>query len=351
MTVRVGILGCGKIAGNHAQALHRIEGADLVACADVDGPRAESFAAENSIPHAFTNLDQLIRSGVDAVCVCTPHPLHEEAVVAAAEAGLHVLCEKPIAVQSAGAQRMTDAAAQAGIIFSVVFQRRFWPAAQRIRRAIDDGRLGEPILGEVTVHLHRDTEYYSADAWRGSWKTDGGGVLMTQAVHQIDLLQWFMGRPVRISGAVATQKHGDHMETEDTASALITFESGATATISATTAAGCNLGNRVSVVGRSGAEASLVECPEGGEAFNDVWTVPGEESFEAPHAAVGDGRPDLSVINAALADFHTLQISDFVNAVSLGKDPLVTGEDATVSLRIIESIYRSARTGQSVQLL
>lgn len=350
MTLRLGIVGCGNIAANHANALAQTPGANVIGCCDSDLGRAQAFASAHNIPNAVTTTDELFALGLDAVTVCTPHPVHEEVVVAAANAGLHVLCEKPIAVDLAAADRMIAAADAAGVTFGVLFQRRFWPAAQRIRAAIDDGRLGQPILGEVSVQLFRETEYYSADSWRGSWLTDGGGVLMTQAVHQIDLLQWFLGEPVSVSGCIATQKFGEFIETEDTAVATVRFASGAIATINATTAANLNLGNRISVTGSSGAIASVTEFPEGNEGVNDVWTVTGETELRQVYDETTIANIPLSQINGQLTPFHTLQIQDFIAAIAEGREPAVTGRAARNSLAIITAVYESARTNTVVHL-
>jgi UDP-N-acetyl-2-amino-2-deoxyglucuronate dehydrogenase len=350
MTLPIAIVGCGKIAGNHALALQRVPGVEVVACCDPDLDRARAFAAEYGIAHAVAGLDDLLDSNPAAVTVCTPHPVHEQVVVWAAGAGLHVLCEKPIAVELAAADRMIAATERAGVTFGVVFQRRFWPAAQRIRAAIDDGRLGRPVLGEVSVLLHRPGEYYAADAWRGRWDTDGGGVLMTQAIHQIDLLAWFFGEPVRVSGFIRTHTHGAHIETEDAASAVVAFASGATATITATTGANHNLGNRVTVIGETGAIASVLEFPEGAEGVNEIWTLPGETHLSTPFDATLPARPDIGAINARLADFHTLQVQDFADAVLTGREPAVTGRAARTSLAIVTAIYESSRNGQIIDL-
>ena len=243
--LRVGIVGCGNIAGNHLTAFRAAPGVDVVACCDVDPERAAGFATRHGVPAAVPDVEALLDLGVDVVSVCTPHPTHEAVVTAAAARGAHVLCEKPIAIELASAARMIAACDAAGVTLGVLFQRRFWPAAQRIRAAIDDGTLGTPFLGHASVLLHRDTSYYTADPWRGTWATDGGGVLMTQAVHNIDLLAWFMGECVEVSAAHATVKHGAAIEVEDTAVATLRFASGGLATLAASTALTPGLGTRV----------------------------------------------------------------------------------------------------------
>jgi UDP-N-acetyl-2-amino-2-deoxyglucuronate dehydrogenase len=238
---------------------------------------------------------------------------------------------------------MIDACDRAGVTFGVLFQRRFWPAAQRIRAAIDDGTVGSPFLGHAAVLLHRDASYYTADAWRGTWAADGGGVLTTQGVHYIDLLQWFMGECVEVSAAHRTVVHP--IEVEDTAVATLTFASGALATISASTALPRALGTRVLVSGPGGT-VGLAEYPEGAEGRNDVWAVQGAAAECSPFGAGLGADLPLSEINAALTPFHTLQIADFVDAVRTGREPAVTGREAAKSLAILTALYTSAKSGR-----
>jgi predicted dehydrogenase len=342
--VRTGIIGCGKIAPHHAQALANLPRSRFVAVCDPFAERAKELAARFGVPRVFTDPLEMLASGeVEAVSVCTPHPTHPDLVVAAAEAGVHVLCEKPIAVRLAEADRMIAAARRGGIRFGVIFQRRFWPASQRLRAAIDAGQLGRLTLGECTSRLWRSREYYASDPWRGKWATEGGGVLMNQAVHFIDLLQWFMGPAVEIVGRMATLRHGDYIDVEDTVVATVTFENGALASIVAATTFDPNFGFRVAVHGLSGATASVWEMPEGQQGTNDVWTLPGEEEQRAAWAAEDGDRPGFPL-------FHKLQIAEFLDAVVEGRDPAVTGEEARKSLEIILAIYHSSRTGQPVKL-
>jgi UDP-N-acetyl-2-amino-2-deoxyglucuronate dehydrogenase len=340
--VRVGVVGCGNIAANHVVAF-RDAGVEVVGCADVDAGRAAAFAARHGIPSSVAGVEALLDLGVDVVTVCTPHPTHEAVVTAAAVRGAHVLCEKPIAIELAGARRMIAACDAAGVTFGVLFQRRFWPAAQRIRAALDDGTVGPPFLGHAAVLLHRDSTYYTADAWRGTWAADGGGVLTTQGVHYVDLLQWFMGECVEVSATHRTVIHP--IEVEDTAVATLRFASGGLATISASTALPRALGTRVLVSGPGGT-VGLAEYPEGTEGRNDVWAVPGAETVTSPFGNGLGAELPLSAINAALTPFHTLQIADFVEAVRAGREPAVTGREATKSLAILTALYASAKSGR-----
>lgn len=345
--MRVGIVGCGNIAGNHVAAFRAASGTEVVACCDVDAGRAAAFAARHGIPTSVTSVDALLDLGVNVVSVCTPHPTHEAVVTAAATRGVHVLCEKPIAIDLAAAGRMVAACDAAGVTLGVLFQRRFWPAAQRIRAAIDDGTLGTPFLGHASVLLHRDTSYYTADPWRGTWATDGGGVLTTQAVHNIDLLQWFMGECVEVNAAHSTVKHP--IEVEDTAVATLRFASGGLATLAASTALTPGLGTRVLVTGPGGT-AGLAEYPEGSQAVIDIWAVPGSEAVRSPFGPGLTADRPLAEINGSLAPFHTRQIADFVDAVRTGREPAVTGREATKSLAILSALYASAKSGRPEQV-
>ncbi|MET0863277.1 MAG: Gfo/Idh/MocA family oxidoreductase [Nakamurella sp.] len=340
--LRAGVVGCGNVAGNHAAAYRDHPGVELVAVADVDpgraGTLARRFGGRAVDPERVFDLD------LDLVSVCTPHPTHEDVVIRAAAHGVNVLCEKPIAIDLGAAARMVTAAEAAGVLLGVLFQRRFWPAAQRIRRAIDDGTLGRPVLGHASVLLHRDPQYYTATAWRGTWATDGGGVLMTQAVHNIDLLQWFMGEAVEVSAAHSTIVQP--IEVEDTAVATISFAGGGLATLAASTALTRGLGTRVQVTGRTGASAGLAEYPEGSEARIDLWAIPGEEFVTNPYGGRLTTDLDLPAINDALAPFHALQIADFVAAVRERRQPVVTGREAAKSLAILTALYGSAASGR-----
>ncbi|MEU3847300.1 Gfo/Idh/MocA family oxidoreductase [Micrococcus terreus] len=354
-TLTVGIAGGGAIFRNHLEAYRALPDVEVVALCDIDAERAAVVATEHGIPQSFGSVGELLAwrgadgRGVDVLSVCTPHPTHESVVTEAAAAGVHVLCEKPIAIDVGAAERMVQVCRDAGVTFGVLFQRRFWPAAQRIRAAIDDGTLGQPILGHCSVLLHRESEYYSATPWRGTWDADGGGVLMTQGIHYIDLLQWFMGEVVEVSGHAATFIHGEHMETEDSAVATLRFASGALATLQASTAVTPSLGVQVRVTGSTGASAQLTEFPEGTDGRVDIWAYGDSVGATETWPAALLPNADLATINGALIPWHQAQVADFVDAVRTGRSPAVTGEEATKSLRILLAVYESSRTGQPVR--
>ncbi|WP_458108620.1 Gfo/Idh/MocA family oxidoreductase [Arthrobacter sp. R3-55] len=346
---RVGIVGCGAISRNHLEALAALDNVLMVGVCDVDPERASATARTWGVPHAVTSVDELLNLDLDIISVCTPHPTHEDVVLRAAAAGVNVLCEKPIATQLESAERMVAACNEAGVQLGVLFQRRFWPASQKIRAAIDDGTLGRAIMAQCSVMLHRAPDYYNRDAWRGTWETDGGGVLMSQAVHQIDLLQWYLGDVAEVYGKVNTYRHGDYIEVEDSATAVITFTSGAMATLQASTAVSPNLGIQLRITGETGASASLTEFPEGSDGRLDLWAVGERIVVEPVHPEGVEPNVDLSSINSQLIPFHKLQVKDFVQALESGTEPAITGNDALKSLRILLAIYESSRTGQPVR--
>ena len=364
--LRVGIAGGGAIFRNHLEAYRAAheagrdtgQGVEVVALCDIDAGRAAQVAAAHGIGHAFGSVTEMLAwrgadgRGIDVISVCTPHPTHEAVVTEAAAAGVHVLCEKPIAIDLAAADRMVAACREASVRFGVLFQRRFWPAAQRIRAAIDDGTLGTPILGHCSVLLHREPEYYSATAWRGTWASDGGGVLMTQGIHYIDLLQWYLGEVVEVHGHTGTFVHGEHIEVEDSAVATLRFASGALATLHASTAVTPSLGVQIRITGSTGASAQLSEFPEGSDGRVDVWAA-GQRVATSPDGPTWpsglEPNVDLATINGALIPWHRAQVADFVDAVRTGGTPAVTGEEATKSLRILLAVYESSRTGAPVR--
>ncbi|MFJ6456273.1 Gfo/Idh/MocA family protein [Paenarthrobacter sp. NPDC091669] len=348
-TFRVGIAGCGAISRNHLEAFTALDNVRIVGVCDVDPDRASATAKSWGVPHAVTSVDELLALDLDIVSVCTPHPTHEDVVLRAAAAGVNVLCEKPIATTLESAERMVAACEDAGVQLGVLFQRRFWPASQKIRTAIDDGTLGKAIMAQCSVMLHRDPDYYNRDAWRGTWENDGGGVLMSQAVHQVDLLQWYLGDVAEVYGKVNTYRHGDYIEVEDSATAVITFTSGAMATLEASTAVSPNLGIQLRITGETGASASLTEFPEGSDGRLDLWAVGERIVVEPVHPEGVAPNVDLSAINGQLIPFHKLQVKDFVEALETGTEPAITGKDALKSLRILLAVYESSRAGQPVR--
>jgi len=354
--LRTALIGCGKVAGIHAEALTRSPLSELAAVCDRDRSRAAQFAAKyGGAP--FTDLAALLRDArPDAVIVCTPHPLHAEATVAAAEAGAHVLVEKPMAASLEDCDRMIEATRQAGVKLGVVSQRRFYEPVRRMKAAIDAGKIGKPILGVFQMYSWRDEAYYQSDAWRGTWAGEGGGVLVNQSPHQLDILQWLMGPIEEISGYWGTLNHS--IEVDDTAVAVVRFRGGALGSIIASVSQRPGIYTKVHIHGSNGASVG-VETDHGATfvagvssgvpdpPLNDLWTIPGEEDslakFEAEDRAAASERDVMQY-------YHAQQIDDFLTAILEGREPAVTGEDGRVVVAMAQAIYRSQREGRSVKL-
>jgi predicted dehydrogenase len=289
--------------------------------------------------------------------VCTPHPLHAEPLVLAAERGIHGVVEKPLTSTLKDADRVLEASTKHGTLLSVMAQRRWFPAAQNIRRAIDSGSLGSRVLlGESVCEMWRDEAYYARDAWRGRWDTEGGGVLMNQAPHNIDFLLWFMGPPREIFGYWGNLNH-PFVEIEDNAVAVIRFESGALGILKGTLSMRPERRiHGVTLVGESGATLSLdcwqvqdtaqrVTTGPWDVGSNGVWTLP-------DHAAL---RPiahtdAVAYRSGGLPNFHAHQLRDVIGAIRENRPPAVTGVDGRRVVAVIQGVYESGRTGRPVTL-
>jgi predicted dehydrogenase len=354
-TVRTALVGCGKVAQLHAAALGTLPESEFVGVCDRDPARAAAFGQRYHV-RAFDDLDSLLReSGVQAVVVCTPHPLHAEPVIRAAAARVHALVEKPLAASLADCDAMLAASRKAGTLLGVVSQRRLYEPVQRMKAAIDAGKIGTPVLGVFSMFSWRDRAYYESDPWRGKWATEGGGVLVNQSPHHLDLLHWFLGEIDEVSGCWANLNH-PYIEVEDTAVAMIRFKSGGLGSVVASVSQKPGLFARFHVHGSSGASVG-VETDRGATfvagmsaiaepPLNDVWTVPGEEHLLAGFQAEDSER--FRQIDAT-THYHALQIQEFLRAVLEGRPPLVTGEDGRVVVEIITAVYRSQRDRRPIK--
>jgi predicted dehydrogenase len=353
--IRTGIVGCGKVGQIHADVLRDLHSSDFVGCVGRDFEKTCDFAGRNGT-RAFRSIAEMAsEGGVEAVVVCTPHPLHAEGAVAAANAGMHVLVEKPLAASLADCDRMIRAAKENGVVLSVVSQRRFFAPCQRIRRAIDDGKIGRPILGTVTMLGSRGADYYRSDPWRGSWSGEGGGVLVNQAPHQLDLLLWYMGPVEEVYGSWANLNHPT-IEVDDTAAAVIRFRSGALGTVLVTNSLDPALYGKVHVHGENG--ATLGVQTDGGAMFiagmskitepplNDLWTVRGEESLLTSFQE--EDRAFFGTIDP-IQYYESLQVDDFLHAVAEGREPLVDGKAGRDTVELFSAIYRSERERKPVR--
>lgn len=351
--LRAGVIGCGKVSHTHAKALSELQESEFVAAYSRSADKAAAFSSQYGAA-GYNDLDAMLKE-VDAVVVCTPHPFHAGPAVQALKAGVHVLVEKPLASSLKDCDTMIAAAGDSGCKLGTVSQRRWYAPVTRVKQAIDSGRIGDPILGMVTMLGWRDQPYYRSDPWRGTWKLEGGGVLVNQAPHQLDLLQWFMGSVEELFGYWDNLNH-PYIEVEDTAIVVIRFAGGALGNIVVSNSQKPGLYGKVHIHGKNGASVGVQT--DGGAMFiagmspvlepplNDLWNVPGQESM-LEKWRLEDTR-FFKTIDAA-SYYHRLQIQDFLQAVLEDRQPLVTGEEGRKTVELFTGIYRSNRDRRPVQ--
>lgn len=355
--LRTALVGCGKVGGIHAEALAGLTESRFVAACDPSPGRAGAFAGRFGVL-AYDDVDSMLRDArPDAVFVCTPHPLHAEPTIKSLAAGAHVLVEKPLAASLEDCDRMIEAADRAGRNLGVVSQRRWFEPVVRVKSAIAAGKIGRPALGVFSMFSWRDEAYYRSDPWRGRWDTEGGGVLVNQSPHMIDLLRWFMGdEVVEVSGAWANINHPT-VEVEDTALAILRFRSGGLGSVVASLGQKPGLFTKVHVHGTNGASVG-VETDRGATfiagvsaisepPLNDLWTVPGEEGLLAQFRA--EDRARFGTIDATHY-YHARQIEDFLRAALAGRPPAVTALDGRAVVELFSAVYRSNRDRRPVEL-
>lgn len=336
--MRVAIIGTGAVSRKHAEAYRSI-GYPIVACSASDPARAQAFASQYGGEPLERWQDVCGHPQVDFVDVCRFPDFRLEPVELCAKAGKHVLVEKPIATEPRTALRMIETARAAGVVLGVVSQHRFDESSQFLKRAIDAGRLGTVLQADAYVKWYRPPEYYARPV-KGSWAVEGGGALLTQAVHQVDLLLWLAGRIRHVSGE--WQLGAVHqMESEDVVSAVVRYASGATGVIQASTAFRPGLPERIEIHGTRG--TAIVT----GDKLT-TWEVEGD-SGEAPPVsrAVMSGASNPMAIS--LAPFER-QFLDFGEAIRSGRAPLVSGEEGWRALAAVDAIYRSCREGRRISL-
>ena len=334
-----GIVGAGVIARTHAGAIASLPGARLRAIADIDTAQSERLALVFGVD-AASGIDTVLdRRDIDVVCVCVPSGLHAEVGIRAAGAGKHVVVEKPIDVSLEAADRLIAACRRNGVVLSVISQRRYDPGVQRLREAIVAGRLGHLVLADAAVKWFRSQQYYESAAWRGTWDLDGGGALMNQGIHSVDLVRWLMGPVESVVGRVATVAHD--IPVEDLAVALLRFASGAMGVIEASTAAYPGFAERLEVMGTGG---SVVL--EGGEVLG--WQLSDEGGDPGHYGRLV--RLHAAPPPSGNVSGHAAQLRDVVEAIERGREPAITGEDGRAALELVLAVYASARRGEEVAL-
>ena len=361
--LRFALIGCGVIGPTHAEAINSLPDAELVAVADIVPARAQKLADEYGV-NAYTDIQEMLaRERLDVVNVCVPSGLHGEIACQAMRAGKHVIIEKPMEIRLETIDEMLRVQREANVKLAVISQHRFDPASMHVHQLLEEQAFGRLVLGNALVPWWRSQAYYDSGAWRGTWALDGGGVLMNQAIHSIDLLQWLMGPVKSIYAYTDTLVHS--VETEDVAVAVLRFANGALGTIVATTGAYPGVSTRIEIFGDKGsaiieddrltylhlARDDQEEIGAYGTTGKNVGALPPGED-EAPLAGTQANETGTTAQNPAALSFrsHALQIADMIRAIREDGTPLVDGYAARRSVEIILGIYESTRTHKEVIL-
>lgn len=346
MPVGFGLVGCGMISRFHARSLEKIRGAKLVGCFDMFPKSADAFAeSEHCI--GYHDLDEMLSNpDIDVVNICTPSGSHCEPAVAAANAGKHVMIEKPLEITLKRCDKIINACKKNGVNLGAILPSRFSPVNIALKEAIDSGRFGQLTLADTFVKWWRTQEYYDSGGWRGTWALDGGGAYMNQGIHNVDLLQWLMGGVAEVSAITDTLSH-ERIEVEDTGVAAVRFNNGAIGTITCTTSAWPGLLRKTEIHGTEG--SVIVEQDD-----LLMWDFAKKNRKDAPFrkkfAKRTGGSGGASDPSAISCDGHIAQFKDFIKAIETGTEPCIDGEEGRKSVELILSVYKSSWTGKRVTL-
>lgn len=346
MALGFGIVGCGMIANFHAKAIAEIDDAKLVACFDHVADARDKLAGATGCK-AYADIDQFMAdSDIDIVTICTPSGAHLEPGILAAKAHKHVLVEKPLEVTLDRCDKLIAACESNGVVLSTIFQSRFHRSSKWMKQAVEQNRFGRVTLADAYVKWFRDQEYYDSGQWRGTWRLDGGGALMNQAIHSVDLLIWLMGPVVSVTAQSATLAH-QRIEVEDTIVATLKFASGALGVIEASTATYPGSLKKVELHGSQGSaimeEEDLIKWEFSNPDQMDDAIVAEMHNQNSS----GGGASDPSAISFA---GHVAQFKDVIDAIKSDRKPLIDGHQGRRSVEVILAIYQAAQTGELVKL-
>src|SRR6266850_1030344 len=338
MTFHIGLIGGGNITETHARAARAIPGVQIAAIHGTNAEKIARLCREHGGTPYLDFVAFLKHRPMDVVIIGSPSGLHATQGIAAARHGLHVLTEKPIEISTARADALIEAAKQSSVRLGVIFQDRMKPHIRQLKTCLDQGLLGKLLFVDARVKWYRPPEYYANSHWRGTLALDGGGALINQGVHTVDLLLWLLGDVVRVQARTATQLH--KIEAEDTAAAILEFSSGALGIFYATTAAYPGYPRRVEI---SGTEGTVIL---------DHDRIIAANLRNTPAAAIESAPLDenLSSSTATVSDFrgHQSVLEDFLQAIQQHRAPACDGIEGRRSLGLIEAIYRAAKTPDQV---
>ncbi len=340
--IRFGIVGLGSIAHVHAEAIKSIDHAELVSCYHKNIDKAESFASAYGA-RGYSDLNAFLSSGIDVLVVTAPSAIRKEYALPAMERGINVLLEKPMDVKVENALSMIETARKNNVKLGVIFQNRFSPLNMEIRKAVDDGRLGKRILSSCYVKWYRSQEYYDSAAWRGTKDVDGGGCLMNQAIHGLDLLLSLSPELKEVFSFSALLDH-ERIDVEDTLTASLRFADGSLGGFEASTASWPGCSRRLELTGSDGTiiaeDDHLVEWK-----FRNMDEE--DEKIISRYSSSSSGPADSPKVGK---DNHLAEYMDYISAIRENREPSVNGEEGLKSLKAVEAIYRSASEGVRIRL-
>ncbi len=343
--IRFGIIGAGSISTFHARAITDAPGAELVSVMSPRQASLDKFTADFPV-RTYTDLAAFLADPeLDAVTIATPTGKHLEVAAPAARAGKHVMCEKPLETTPERAQQVIDVCRENKVVLAPVFQFRYSPAARLIKKALNAGRFGKLLMANARIKWFRPQSYYDSGAWRGTWGLDGGGCLMNQSIHAIDLLLHFGGRPVEVYGYTSTAAH-ERIKVEDNAVAALRFDNGAFGVIESSTACAPGWPLEVEVSGVRGTAAMRGETIIKWD-FTDEDPVDAEaqELMKVPADVGGASDPKAISVRG-----HTLSVEDMVNAIRTGKGNIIDPLEAKLPIELICGIYDAVKTGKPTKL-
>lgn len=336
------IIGCGVIAQTHAKALKCLEDQDchLYACCDIIPEKADAFAAQHNVPKTYyDDASVLADSDVDVVCVCVPSGTHGEICIEAARASKNIVCEKPLEIRPERAIEVARIARECGVKMQSIHQRRMMPVAIATRKAIREGKLGRVCLAEAQLKYYRDQAYYNSAGWRGTWEQDGGGALMNQGVHGVDLILWMLGGEIdSVYGRAETLART--IEVEDTAAAVLQMKDRSLCVIEGATTAYPGFSTTFALYGEKG---TIVFNDEGILEWNFIDQVDAPPRPDAG-VAVGGAKSNIDIT----IDGHVALLRDLAEAVRDNREPMIPPEDAVLAVKVICAIYESTKTRQPV---
>lgn len=339
--VKFGIIGAGVISKSHAMGISGVPGAEIGAICDIVPEKAKTLAAAYGVEKIYTNHHDLLADPeIDAVCVCVPSGLHGQIVMDAARAGKHILCEKPVEVTKEKIDEMVKVVEECDVKVACVFQRRIRAVSKYVKQTLESGVFGRVLMANAHMNYYRTPEYFLAADWRATWDMDGGGALMNQGVHGIDLICWLMGGAKQVSGIARTQFH--NIPVEDTAVAVVEYNNGAIGTITGAT------------ITKPAEKTQFdIYCENGTISFGDAgilkWNLNGEDvdvsSIDTEKSVAANDDP-----TAVLTNDHGVLIADLVHCIETDTMPAIGLNDARKSVELILAIYQSSREGRPITL-